>query len=158
MSPAILWLLFGAALVLAEVFTAPGIGLFLGGFGAMSTGIVVQMGLVGIESFPAQIAWFFGLSSLWAVLLWRPLQKYRVKQTLKTHAGAERSDIVGSTGTVGKNGIKRHETGQVKWSGTIMNAVLSPHSDEDFLAEGTQVKITAVTGNTLSVISMNQGE
>lgn len=158
MSPAILWLLFGAALVFAEVFTAPGIGLFLGGFGAMSTGIIVQSGLVGEESIAAQFAWFFGLSSLWAMVLWKPLQKFRVHQKLTTRAGAERSDLVGGTGTVGHNGLKRHETGQVKWSGTIMNAVLAPDSIDDFLPEGSTVKITSVSGNTLSVISTKQGD
>lgn len=147
-----LWLLAGAALVVLEAVTAPGVGIFLAGFGAVSTGIVTQIGLVAMENTGGQFAWFFGLTTLWAVLLWKPLQKFRLSQGSKgRHTGVGVQDIVGGVAIVGKGGLRRGEAGQAKWSGTLMNAVIDDKCHEVFIAEGTRVIIHSVSGTTISV-------
>ena len=153
MSAAATWLLIGAGFIVLEVLTAPGLGIFLFGLGAMCTALVIQMGIVAEESLTAQCAWAFALTVAWGIALWKPLKNFRAagKNKISPDDKKEHSDIVGTTAVISKPGLKKGLMGQAVWSGTVMTAMLDAHSPEDFLAEGTVVKIRSVDGTTLIV-------
>jgi membrane protein implicated in regulation of membrane protease activity len=145
------WLTAGALIIAFEAFTAPGLGLFLGGLGALCTALLIRGGVVDQTAIPAQFAWCFGLTVGWAALLWKPLRKFRMHR--KSRSGEmKNNNLIGETALVAKGGLKPGRLGQVTWSGTVWNAELeSSHARE--LAEGEKVRIQAVSGNTLKVIS-----
>jgi len=148
-NPAFVWLAVGAFLIAFEALTAPGLGLFLAGLGAVCTGLLVESGLVGETANAVQCAFFFGLTTLWAAILWKPLQQFRAHR--RTGGGVV-SNVIGESGTVGKGGLKRGVVGQVVWSGTVMNALLDLSSPLAGLEEGAVVEILSVSGTTLNVI------
>jgi membrane protein implicated in regulation of membrane protease activity len=149
-NPVVAWLVFGVFLIGVEAFTMPGLGLFLAGLGAICTAILIEAGVVGVAAEAAQFAWFFGLTVLWTIVLWVPLQKFRMASKGKTGAGF--SNVIGETAIVGKDGLTRGTTGQVTWSGTLMSAELDAASAAETLAAGAQVVIVSVFGTTLKVI------
>ncbi len=153
MAIATIWLLAGAALIILEVITAPGLGIFLAGLGAMSTALVINAGIVAEESVVAQFAWAFAFTVIWIAILWKPLKNFRAagRNKLSPDDSKEHSDMVGTTAIVSKNGLARGMQGQVVWSGTLMSAVLAEQSGVDSVPEGAQVKIVSVSGTTLTV-------
>ena len=143
------WLTAGALIVAFEAFTAPGLGLFLGGLGAICTALLIKGGIVGAASTGAQFAWCFGVTVAWTLILWKPLRKFRLHRK-RGGSTIENNNMIGETAIVGKGGLKSGSAGQVLWSGTVMNAELeSAHGLE--LAEGAQVSIRSISGNTLKV-------
>lgn len=150
---ATIWLLIGASLIILEVITAPGLGIFIAGLGAMSTALVIEAGIVAEESIVAQCAWAFAFTVIWIVVLWKPLKNFRAagRNKISPEDRKEHSDMVGSIATVSKSGLTRGRIGQVVWSGAPMSAVLDEQHTAEFAAEGTQVKIVSVSGTTLTV-------
>jgi membrane protein implicated in regulation of membrane protease activity len=148
--PAEIWLGLGAFLIVFEAITMPGLGLFLGGIGALCTGLLVKAGIASEAALGAQVAWFFGLTTLWTAALWKPLLKFRMKSRRK--GGIELNNMVGGTATVGEHGLERGRTGQVTWSGTLMNAELEASAAVESLPAGALVVIKSVSGTTLTVI------
>ncbi len=149
-TPAALWLIAGVILIVTEAVTVPGIGLFLAGLGALCTGLLVKAGMVEESAIFAQFSWCFGLTTVWAIVLWRPLQKMRSGKQKKGSAALP--NPVGETAIAGKGGLKRGGTGQAMWSGTWMNASLDTSSQQESVPEGARVKIMSVVGTTLYVI------
>lgn len=148
MNAEILWLLLGIAAVLAEVLAvAPGIGLLFTGLGALGVSLLLYSLPGGEVSLVGQLTWFLGFTALWAVLLWRPLKRWRMPSP---HSGTYHN-IVGDQATVAGEGLSAGRTGQVNWSGTVMNAVLSADAGVESVPPGAPVRIMAVQGNTLSV-------
>lgn len=146
-NPVYIWLAAGALLIAFEALTAPGLGIFLGGLGAITTGIFIEAGYIAPDEATMQFASFFGFTTLWAIILWRPLIKFRSSKG----SASSYSDTVGGIAIVGGEGLKRGETGQVIWSGTHMNAVLEDSAPVDSLPAGTSVIIKSVSGNTFTV-------
>lgn len=149
-NPTEFWLGLGALLILFEAITVPGLGLFLAGIGALCTSLLVKAGIADEAAFGAQVAWFFGLTTFWTAVLWKPLQKFRMKSGRKD--GIELNNMVGGTATVGEHGLERGRTGQVAWSGTLMNAELAASAPVASLPAGALVVIKSVSGTTLTVI------
>jgi membrane protein implicated in regulation of membrane protease activity len=146
---AYLWLALGAALIAVEAATVPGLGLFLGGLGALCTGIMVESGGVTDENAALQFACFFGFTTLWTALLWKPLMKFR--QGSAQEKDREIGNVVGENAIVGEAGLKRGDTGQVRWSGTLVSAELDASADVEFLPAGSHVTITSGSGTTFTV-------
>lgn len=145
---ALIWLLVGAFLIILEAATSPGLGLFLAGLGALCAGILVKSHVVPASAGAAQIAWFFGFTTLWTIVLWKPLRHFQARQG-RGSGGENFRDMIGETAIVGKGGLKPQELGQVIWSGTIMNAQLE---GTEALPEGAYVVIKSVSGTTFKVI------
>lgn len=143
------WLGLGAFLIVFEAITTPGLGLFLAGIGALCTGLLVKAGFVDEGALGAQVAWFLGLTTFWAAVLWKPLLKFRMQSRHKD--GIELNNMVGGTATVGEHGLERGRIGQVAWSGTLMNADLEASAPVETLPAGALVAIKSVSG-TLTVI------
>ncbi|MGH6836499.1 MAG: NfeD family protein [Methylocella sp.] len=144
------WLGLGAFLIVFEAITTPGLGLFLAGIGALCTCLLVKAGIADERALGAQVAWFFGLTTFWTAVLWKPLLKFRMSSKHKD--GIELNNMVGGTATVGKDGLERGQIGQVTWSGTLMNAELEASALVESLPAGALVVIKSVSGTTLTVI------
>ena len=135
----ILWLIAGVILVTLEFTMIPGVGMLFAGVAALLVGVLTET--IGI-SFTYQCVIFLAATILFIVLLYKPLRNY---QSTKD---ANYSNMIGETATV-IGTLTPGQTGQVKWSGTIMKAKLQSASGT--LSEGQQVTITAVEGNILTV-------
>lgn len=141
------WLLIGAVMMAVEVFAMPTFVLFFAGIAAVCVGVMTGTGLLQDDSYLMQWAWFFGLTVMWAAVLWKPVKKFR---TITPH-GQDYKNITGDIATVVRGSLKKGVVGQVQWSGTLMNARLSDNAAENELPEGTIVEITDVKGNTVTV-------
>lgn len=151
MSVPVIWLLVGAALIVFEVTTAPGIGVFVAGLGAFCTAFALQSELINVADFAGQFICFAGSTTLFAVVLWKRLKKFRATHSTGSKQASQILDMVGSRAVIAKGGLHRGQQGQVMWSGTLMTATLDPHAPMDFLPEGTPVEIRAVTGTIVTV-------
>ncbi len=144
------WLAAGALIIAFEAFTSPGLGLFLGGIGALCTALLIKGGVVGEASTGAQFAWCFGITVAWSALLWKPLKKFRMQRKVRGQ-DVKTNNLIGETAIVGKGGLRQGDVGQVIWSGTVMNAELESAHAQD-VPEGAKVHIHAISGNILKVI------
>jgi len=140
------WLIAGVALIAAEAIGISGIGLLFAGLGAIVTGAAIYLGWAADEAHVMQGVIFFAASAVWALLLWKPLQKFRMGK----HGGGY-SNIVGETAYVGSQGLSKQKGGEVTWSGTIMKAQLVKNAHADKLEAGSQVTVVDVQGATLVV-------
>ena len=137
-----LWLAAGVLLALAELhFT--GIGLFFAGLGAIATGTALHLGLADATDYLAQWLIFFIATGVFALLLWKPLQRF-------SRPAPGYNNMIGDTAYVGSQGLGKHG-GEVTWSGTIMKAQLVKHASVETLAGGAPVTIVDVKGATLIV-------
>jgi membrane protein implicated in regulation of membrane protease activity len=145
-SSSVLWLLIGVVAILVEILAIiPGIGFFFMGLGALSVSILLATEQAAALSPIAQIAWFFGFTILFGLLLWKPLKRWR----LPSAKSDSYSNMIGDTVVVEELRLSQGIVGKVKWSGTVMNAELAP---ERATAEvGEKLEIIAVKGNTLVV-------
>ncbi len=144
MESAYYWLIAGAVLMVLEAFAVPGIGFMFAGLAALLTGLLVKLGFTG-DNIYAQFATFFGLTVIWAALLWKTLKSFRLNPK-----GGHYDNMVGTSATVHEKPLVHGVPGQVKWSGALMNAELSSNASGEALQD-TQVEIVAVKGNTLIV-------
>jgi membrane protein implicated in regulation of membrane protease activity len=140
------WLIVGVVLMLLEAFGLPGMGMFFAGLGALTVGLLVSFDTIIPEDSLMQFIFFFATTIVWAVLLWKPLQQFKVGKKAQSYA-----NIVGDTAYVGSSGISKKDGGEVTWSGTIMKARLDAASLPECLEAGAQVIITEITGNVLTV-------
>ena len=141
----IAWLAFGVLLFATELLI-PGLGLMFAGFGALTTGMLLNFSIIPDNNHLFQAVIFLGSSAAWTFLLWNPLKKARFGKKRISY-----NNIVGEFATVGEKGIDKENGGDVKWSGTIMRAKLSPNTDVEYLQSGENVRIEAVSGNILIV-------
>ena len=137
-----LWLFAGVIFLAAEALGASGIGLFFAGLGALTIGSIVtaRPDLAPLS----QWIIFFAATALWAILLWKPFQRFRGDGGESPY-----KNIVGDTAFIGVGGLEAGQIGEATWSGTIMRAELAHNAAP--IAPGGAAIITAVSGNTLIV-------
>jgi len=145
MSVTYIWLIAGVALIVFDTLHLGGVGLMFLGLGAVTAGAALQLEFIATDAYVTQCLIFFASTALWALLLWKPVQKFRTKRP----GGYD--SIIGQTGYVGSNGLSKKSGGEVTWSGTIMKAQLAKTASVDTLEAGSQVTILDVTGATLIV-------
>lgn len=143
-APSLIWLIVGAMFLALEAFGLPGLGLVFAGIGAIVTGIVIESGGVEASDIVLQGAVFCAGTIISSLLLWKKLKQWRLNPKQP-----EYSNIVGDIAVVAGESLKRGERGQVRWSGTLMQAEID--GDADAIEAGAQVKITALHGNVLKV-------
>ncbi len=144
MSPYILWLAFGVASFMVEALIVSGVGFLFVGLAALTAGSM----LTALPELTLLQQWivFFISGIIWALLLWKPLQKFRGKGAKNSY-----SNMIGDTAYIGANGLKKGDTGEATWSGTIMKAKLADNTTVNEVSGGSEVVIAEVTGNTLLV-------
>lgn len=143
-APSLIWLIVGAVFLALEAFGLPGLGLVFAGIGAIVTGIVIESGGVEASDIVLQGAVFCAGTVISALLLWKKLKQWRLNPKQP-----EYSNIVGEMAVVAGAGLTRGERGQVRWSGTVMQAEID--GDAEAIEAGAQVKITALHGSVLKV-------
>lgn len=138
-----LWIFIGFTGLLIEILWIPGIGFLFLGLGALTNAIVLGN---FSNSVPYQYINFGLFAFIWFALLWWPLKKmvYGRKNT------KEYSDMIGKNVEVWGIALNSSVIGQVKFSGTVMNAKLND-SLSGPVTVGTSLKITAIEGNVLIV-------
>lgn len=141
---ALMWLIAGVGLTTLEAMIFPGIGFLFAGLGAITVGGMIAFGIIAVDNFSAQIIYFIISTSIWAGALWKHLIKKR--ETKNNYIS-----IIGQTAIVTGNSMSKGKTGQVKWSGTIMNARIDDSCQSDIIELGTEVIIVNVQGNTLYI-------
>lgn len=139
------WLALGALFLLFETLGASGIGFLFAGLGAITAGILAHIGMA--ETLWGQLAWFCAATAGWAAILWVPMRKYKLAVP-----DAPYNDMIGDEAVVTETGLRRGMAGQVRWSGTLMEARLDPASPLDDLPPGTAVVVTGVKGNAMIVM------
>ncbi len=144
LSPSLLWLIAGMVLIGLEVFGVPGIGLLFAGIAALITGVLVESGLMASDNYTMQFACFFVLTGISALLLWKPMQRWRTAPA----AAGDYNNMVGDKVVV-IGDLARGKTGKARWSGTTMQARLIPDAVVDILPDGADAEIVAVDGNML---------
>lgn len=149
----VIWLVAGGILILIESLTMPGIGFLYAGLAAISVGGLLSLDYIDQTDVVAQLSWFFGLTAVWAALLWKPMKRFRYHNSDK-----EYQNIVGSIATVKSEALVKKKHGKVEWSGTIMKADLSADSAVDSVEAGQQVKIIALEGNRVIVKTLEEIE
>jgi membrane protein implicated in regulation of membrane protease activity len=142
LSAASLWMMAAGVMMVLEMVGISGIGLIFAGLAALSVGIALRLGFILENSYLWQWAWFLLLTAIWAALLWRPLQR------LTNRKGSGYTNLIGETAKLTAD-IEPGQEGAVRWSGTTMRAHLQ--EGEAALPAGTEVEITAVEGNLLTV-------
>jgi membrane protein implicated in regulation of membrane protease activity len=133
------WLVVGLVSLVLEFAKLPGIGFLFIGLGALTNAILIY---IYPEFTKVQYAYFGLLSFLWLAVLWWPLKKY----ARSNHKKQEVFDIVGSQAQVVSMVLEPGMMGQIKWSGTIMNARLDSSETEPVKADQT-VYIKRMEGN-----------
>jgi len=116
-SPVEWWFLWAFVGLLVELLLAPGFGVLFISFGALT---VAGLMLVFPSLEIYQYLFFCLFSFAWVAILWKPIKCY-VFSAKKNHTSS--SDLVGQEVEVINNPLTS-VVGQVKWSGTIMNARL----------------------------------
>ncbi len=140
-----IWLIAGVLFFALEAIGISGIGFLFAGFGATTVGTLVYYGILDAGNTITQFIVFFVSTAIWAMLLWKPLQKFRLRNGSQGY-----SNMVGETAYVGSNGIDA-KGGEVTWSGTIMKAQIASGVSQSRLEAGSQVTIVDIVGTTLMV-------
>ncbi len=147
MSNTVFWLIVGSICVALEAFGVSGVGLFFAGLAALCVAVVVKAGLVLEDAYVMQAIWFFGLTTFWAILLWKPMKRLRFGS--KGHKPY--NSVVGETAVVSADGLRKGHEGQVQWSGTLMRAFIAHEETAETIEGGARVTIVEVEGNKLYV-------
>ena len=134
-----IWLIIGLVGIVVEFTKLPGIGFLFLGLGSLINSVLVY----NYSFFEEHQYTSFGLVSFLSfIVLWWPLKKYMYKKSPGSHFG-----LIGSEVEVYATPILSGAVGQVRWSGTIMNAKLVSNS---LPAEvGELLIINEVQGNVL---------
>jgi membrane protein implicated in regulation of membrane protease activity len=141
-----IWLVCGGLFLVLEVTAISGIGFLFAGLAAITTGGLVQYGLINTDNYTLQTGVFLGCVFLWAGVLWLPMQRF-----YKKNKSGSFNNMVGDTAIICGGALKKGKIGQVKWSGTIMNARISDNNQLETIEEDSMVTIEAVDGNILIV-------
>ncbi len=147
MSAYIIWLIFGVFCFLVEIFAISGVGFLFAGLAALTVGCAI--GIFPELDLLMQIVIFLASGALWAILLWKPLQKFRGNSSEQSVY----NNIIGEAAYISESGLKKGQIGEASWSGTIMKAKLADDSAVEEISGGAKVVIVGVTGNTLLVRS-----
>lgn len=138
------WFIASLLFFLLEALGASGIGLLFAAIAAFCLGILLQLGYIAEDAYLAQGAAFFVLTALWALVLWKPLNRMRLQKPAQDH-----HDMIGRIATVDVEGLSKGKIGHARWSGTTMRARLAEDAALDVAAGGSELKIVAVDGSTL---------
>jgi membrane protein implicated in regulation of membrane protease activity len=142
------WFLLGLVLIILEVVMGFTIVLFFTSLAAFTVGFISYEKFVVFESVYWQFAAFFALTVFWAILLWKPLKRLKDRNA----KNGEVKNFVGQAVEVIDADLTKNKTGNVKWSGTIVHAILHPEFREETLPVGTIAKIVDVRDKIFVVI------
>ena len=136
-----LWLVLGTVFLIIELQVS-GIGFLFLGLGSLSNAALIYI-------YPILSQYHYSsfglLSFLWFIILWWPLKRYMQAKGKNTE---HYMDMIGGEVEVCNSSLFPGDLGQVKWSGTLMNARLDK-IEQNSAAIGDKLFITAIHGNIL---------
>ncbi|MCC2646863.1 MAG: hypothetical protein K0R02_928 [Rickettsiaceae bacterium] len=141
--PSEVWMIIGFSLIFIELIKLPGLGFLFLGLGSLTVSIILASEKIELNQY-AQIAIFIISSCIWFAVLWKPLKNFSSKKNSKTSY----YDMIGEDVVVIGDKITPGLIGQVKWSGTIMNATLESTANKPANI-GDIIVIKEVMGNVL---------
>ncbi len=141
----VIWLVAGVVLLIAEM-GVPGVGLLFAGCGSLTVGMLLNFSIISPEDKLLQALVFVVSTAVWAVILWKPIQKLKLGKGKATY-----HNIIGETAVVGEKGLHKIHGGEVVWSGANMKAKLAEPVTVEKLESGAQVVIKDISGNVLTV-------
>ena len=135
------WLTAGVLMLAVEALGVPGVGFLFGGIGAVLVGALLAFNVVGSAAWFIQALCWCGISAIVALLLYKPLKRWR------SQSNDQYSNMVGTMATVESPGLAPGAEGNARWSGALMRARLA----DGVLAveEGVVLRVVAVEGNVL---------
>ena len=141
--PAEIWMIIGFLLIFIELIKLPGFGFIFLGLGGLTLSIVMASEKFNLGLYEQLVA-FAVFTTIWCALLWKPIKKF----TLKLHSDKAYKDMIDEEVVVIGDKITPGLMGQVKWSGTIMNATLTAHETRTANV-GEILVIKEIMGNIL---------
>lgn len=144
------WFLLSFGLIAAELFLGGTIVLLFASLSALTIGFLVSFAVIDVVDQLHQALYFFLLTSIYSLVLWKP-----VKKVMRSEKLPQYSNIVGRDCKVTSHELVKGEIGKVEWSGTIFNARIVGDSKHEKFLVGDILKIIAIEENTLYV---NKGE
>ncbi|MDL2275981.1 NfeD family protein [Desulfosarcina sp. OttesenSCG-928-G10] len=140
------WFIFGAVLIMAEIFV-PSFTIFWFGLGAL------VVGLITLAAKDISLAWqifFWTLSSCIFTFLW--FKYFRPKMIDRTKAGLSREAIVGEVGQVIHPSVAAQgQRGKVRFTIPLLGADEWAFICDTDTAAGDRVSVTDIAGNALVV-------
>ncbi len=133
------WALIGFIAIMLEMLFISGFGMLFIGLGALT---VAAANIFYPEMQHLQYMFFALFSCLWFAILWYPLKNFYHKSPL-----SEVKNFIGDRVEVISD-LKQGSLGQVKWSGTIMNAELVP-TIKRIVKPGEVLEVKSVRGSVL---------
>ena len=142
--PSTVWFVFGAVLIALDVLMLYAIWVMFAGLGAVTVGALLMVGL--IDGAVAQFMVFFFATGVWSLMLWNPLKNFMGGK------GTGFNDMVGSTAVVYGAALEYGKTGQMKWSGAVMNCRLESNVEGmEKIEPGTEITIAGVSEGIMLV-------
>ncbi len=139
MTPALIWLIAGIALMAAEVLSGDLVLLMLGGGALLASGAALVTGNVVVDVI------VFGIASVALLWLARPALKRRFLHTPEIKMGPEA--LIGTTGVV--VATVNGEGGQVRLGGDVWSA--RSVAEGQRIEPGTKVTVVQIAGATAVV-------
>jgi len=146
----VVWLTLSFIFIMIEV-SAPGIGGLFSGVAALTLGGLLIGEIITPDNIVQELAYFFGLTIVWAAILWKPLKKIMLPRD------SAYSDIIGTSVKVVKGDLAKGKTGSVKWSGAIMRAKIIDSSEAELIKEDEEIWIHDKEG-TLFLVDVSPPE
>jgi membrane protein implicated in regulation of membrane protease activity len=132
--------------MIIEMYLGGTIGFFFAGIAAFCVALCMKFNLITLNTLIDQIGFFFGFFCLWSIVLWKP-----TKYLLNIGNTEVYHNIEGGIATVYGHDLKGENLGEIRWSGAICKAKLSPSSKNTILKKGDNVTIVSVKNNIFIV-------
>jgi len=142
------WIALGFILLAMEVlvFGFTTIVMFFAGLGAVTTGLLMQSGLLP-QGWIAGIACFGISTGIYGILLWKPLNRI---QSNSTPQQEQSSDLIGLEFVLEQD-ISLTQTGYTKYSGIQWRVEIDRDAGVDQLKAGSRVKVTSVDAGVFRI-------
>lgn len=141
------WLVLGFVLVILEVAMGFTLVLFFAGMGALTTALLLHYSYIGDDAVSTQVAVFFVATTLWAISSWKPFKHIVAK--LRSHNSY--NNIAGQEVQIIDADLVKGETGNAKWSGTVVRVKLDDDSPSEVLTVGSIAKVKEIKDNIFIV-------
>lgn len=142
------WIAFGFLLLALEVlvlgFTT--IVMFFAGLGAVTTGVLMQAGLLP-TGWISGVACFGISTGIYSILLWKPFQRIQANSTPQT---TQTSDLIGYEFVLQQD-ISTTQPGNTKYSGINWQVEIEHDAGVNAIASGQRVTVTSLDAGIFRV-------
>lgn len=145
-----IWFIFAIVLLILEVVMGLTIVLLFSSIAAFFVGVLLYTDIGSQNDFISQFTVFFMLTAFLTFAFWHPLKKLTTKKRRDIH-DQPLHNIVGQEVIVEGKELTLGEVGQVRWSGTIVRAMLKEDSSKQSYEAGTVMEVIDVKGNVFIV-------